>query len=227
MAAVTKLKARERSARTSGFVRSTPGPDRDSLSMSMRLWGLDWSNLLPWHFEDARVEFATQDDVFPFIRDHYPSIFATEEASTRFLSSPMTEAKGRFFKEMDFFSLWAGQDMAGVFMAHPSDWSTYYLRSTAVLPQYRDRHLMSRFFEQLDVPLRDVGVERIEADCSPANVPIVRVMLSQGYVVTGSVASERWGFTSRYTKFISEGARSTFIRQYTAMPVSQFKPNKQ
>jgi GNAT superfamily N-acetyltransferase len=192
----------------------------DTQSTSSRLWGLEWKHELPWDFDDGRVEYATKADVLPFIRAHYPSIFGLPGSESRFLPSPMTPAKDRFFDEMDYFAFYVEDKTVGVFMSHPLDWSTYYLRSTAILPEYRDRGLMSRFFEALEAPLLHVGVERIEADCSPLNTPIVRVMNSHGYFVSGSVASERWGFVSRYTKLISESARSAFLRQYAAMPVS-------
>ena len=136
----------------------------------------------------------------------------------------VTEAKRRFFAEMDFFVFRVGQDTAGVFVAHPTDWSSYYLRSTAILPHYRERRLMTRFFERLAEPLRAAGVERIEAECSPANAPIIRVLSRQGYIVTGSASSERWGSLLRYTKFLSHEAHSAFIRQYTAMTFTT-RPN--
>jgi hypothetical protein len=81
--------------------------------------------------------------------------------------------------------------------------------------------VLSQFLERIDQPLRGVGVERVEAECSPANVPVVRLLTSQGYVATASVSSERWGLMLRYTKFLSADAASAFMRQYTAMPISK------
>lgn len=206
-----------------GILRSEP----QAQPLSQRLWGLDWRSILPWHFDDASAEFATQDEVLPFIRTHYGAIFGAEEVADRFLPSPMTEAKRRFFAEMDFFVFRVGQETAGVFVANPTDWSSYYLRSTAVLPQHRQRRLMTHFFERLAEPLRAAGVERIEADVSPANAAIIRVLSRQGYIVTGSAGSERWGLLLRYTKFLSQEANATFIRQYTAMTFSPQRKDNQ
>jgi hypothetical protein len=208
---------------------SMPRPARrrevEALPTSRRLWSLDWRTELPWELPGARAQFATQNDVLPFMKEHYPSIFAQKDLDGRFLASPMTEAKSRFFSEMDYFVFDADGETAGVFMAHPTDWTTYYLRSTAILPQFRERHMLTSFFEKLDEPLRAAGVERIETDCSPANVPVVRMLSRQEYVVTGTFSSERWGLLLRYTKFLSEDARAAFTRQYTAMPISQRRDN--
>ncbi len=189
--------------------------------LSMRLWNLDWGATLPWHFDAARVESSSHDEVMAFTREHYAAIFGHASAEGRFLPSPMTEAKRRFLSEMDFFVFRVGRETAGVFMGHPTDWTSYYLRSTAIVPQHRERGLMTRFFERLAEPLRGAGVERIEADCSPANAPIIRVLSGQGYVVTGTTNSERWGLLLRYTKFLRDDARGAFLRQYTAMPIAQ------
>lgn len=188
-------------------------------SLSQRLWNLDWRDDFPLRFDDAQIEAATAEDVMPFVQAHYPAIFGHKDLADRFLPSPTTDAKKRFFAEMDYFVFRVGGDVVGVAMGNASDWTTYYVRSAAVLPEYRERGLLTRFFEHIDAPLRAVGVERIEAETSPANVPIVRLLTGRGYVVNGSTSSERWGLLLRYTKYLSEDARAAFVRQYTALPV--------
>lgn len=189
----------------------------ESVPASRRLWSLDWRLELPWDLGAGWAEHASMEEVLGFVQQHYAAAFGASEVAGRFLPSPMTEAKRRFFAEMDFFAFRVEDQTAGVFMAHPSDWSTYYLRSTAILPRYRERRLMTRFFEKLVEPLRAAGVERIETETSPANTPIVRMLTGQGYMVTGSCSSERWGQLLRYTKFLSDDAQAVFMRQYTAM----------
>lgn len=188
--------------------------------MSMRLLGLDWSAHLPWHFDDGRAEVVSADQALPFIQQHYPAIFGRTEAVGHFLPSPMTDAKRRFFGEMDFFMLRVGDRDAGLVMGHPSDWSSYYVRSAAVLPEFRERRVLTQFAERLYEPLRAMGVERIEAESSPANVPMARLLTGQGYMVTAQVNSERFGLMLRYTKFLLGDAQAAFMRQYTAMPFS-------
>ena len=209
---------------TGVFRREAASP----MSMSMRLWGLDWSARLPWHFDDGRAEVVTAEEALPFIREHYPSIFGKADGEGQFLPSPMTEAKRRFFAEMDYFMLRVDDRNAGIVMGHPTDWTSYYVRSAAVLPEFRDRRVLTQFGARLFDPLREVGAERVEAECSPANLPMARLLTGQGYIVTASVNSERWGVMLRYTKFLAADAQAAFMRQYTAMPFAQraqSKPN--
>jgi hypothetical protein len=197
-------------------------PSRAS-SLSERLWDLDWSRLLPWAFEDVEVESACFDEALPFMREHYPAYFRNPDAS--FLNDPHTEAKRRFFEETDVFAFRAQGRTVGVLMSHPSDWTTYYMRTTAILPEYRDRRLLTRFMERIYGPLRDAGVERIEGEISPANVPMVRMLTGQGFMLTSTASSERWGFIARFTKFLLPEAEDAFMRQYCSMPLKgRFKP---
>jgi len=193
--------------------------DSETQALSWRLWSLDWQ--LPWHFDTGSVEAATLDEALPFIKEHYPSIFGHKDLDGRFLPNAMTEAKRRFFAEMDYFMFRVEGQAAGVAMGHPSDWTSYYVRSAAVLPAFRERGLISHYEAGLVAPLRAAGVERLEAECSPANIPMVKSFASQGWICTGSATTERWGVLLRHTKFLTDEARATFMRQYTAMPFAR------
>ena len=147
------------------------------------------------------------------MREHYASIFGGR-GSDRFLASPMTEAKLRFCRESDVFLFRVGSRTVGLLLANPADWSTYYMRSVAILSDFRERRLLTRFMERSYEPLRKAGVERIEGECSPANTPMMRMLVGQGFLVTSTANSERWGATVRFTKFLSEEAGAVFHRQY-------------
>ncbi len=198
-----------------------PVPSRQTLSE--RWWDLDWRRLLPWVFDEIWVEAGTFDEALPFMTEHYPAIFG--DGQSRFLGSPLTEAKRRFCEEMDIFLLRDAERTVGLFAGHPSDWSTYYLRTTAILPEYRERRLLTRLFEQLWGPLARAGVERVEADVSPANVPINRTLLGQGFLVTSTANSERWGACLRMTKFLSQEASRVYMRQFCCVPTYDRNPH--
>ncbi len=187
------------------------------VSHSSRLWGIDWDKILPWSFEEVRVEPASFNDALPFMRDHYATIFGAHAIESRFLASPMTPAKRRFCEESDVFLFRTSDRTVGLLLANPADWSSYYMRSVAVLPEFRERRLLTRFMEQSYAPLRAAGVERIEGECSPANAPMMRMLVGQGFLVTSTANSERWGATVRFTKFLSEEAESVFLRQFNAV----------
>ena len=186
--------------------------------MSQRLWDLDWSRVLPWSFEEVTVESGHFDDAAPFIREHYARIFGTENNEGRFMASPMTDAKYRFCAESDVFVFRVEGETVGIFVSHPSDWSTYYMRTAALLPEYRGRGLVSRFMEKICEPLRAAGVERLEGDVSPANAPMMRLHVGQGFLVTSTASSERWGSVVHFTRFLNDTADAVFRRQYCNTP---------
>jgi len=185
------------------------------VSMSERLWGIDWRVLLPWTFDDVRVEYSRFADVEPFIADLYPKTFNVER---QWLSEGTTEAKRRFGEEMDVFTFCADEKIVGVVAGHPTDWSTYYWRTAAILPEYRQRQLLTRLTERVGGPLRDVGVARMEVDTSPANRPMVRLFCSHGFIVTSTISSERWGINLRFTKFLDEEAERIYVAQFLDIP---------
>lgn len=194
-------------------------------SMSKRIWGLDWSTELPWTFDDATLEAGSFADAMPFIREHYQRIFG-DASDGRFYVEQMTEAKRRFGDEMDVFVFRSSGQTVGIAIAHPTDWSTYYVRSFAVLPEFRERRFCTEFVERIIEPLRRVGVDRFESDCSVANQPMVRLCTSQGMLATSMLNSERWGMTVRFTKFLNEDAQEVFRRQFLNVPAFGRNPNR-
>jgi ribosomal protein S18 acetylase RimI-like enzyme len=208
-----------------------PGAAPLAVPMSTRLWRLDWQGLLPWTLEvgdaaraggaDVTVEMGTTDEAVAFVAEHHPRLFGAAGGEQRFLASPMTDAKRRFCDEMDVLVMRArdasgtGRRVVGLFMSHPSDWSTYYIRTVAILPEYQGRGYYARFTANLYEPLRRAGVERVETEISVANTRLLRMFAGQGYVVTATSSTERWGAVVRLTKFLAADAEKVFLQQYT------------
>jgi hypothetical protein len=186
-------------------------------SLSRRLWDLDWTRTLPWTFDDVIVDVASYDEALPFIGEHYPTIFPTG-SEARFLPQPLSPSKRRFGAEMDVFLFRSERQVVGVVIAHPSDWTTYYLRSVAFLRAYRGRRLFGRFLDGIRMPLLEAGVERLESECSPANAAMTRTLSRQEYLLTSMSSSERWGLLARYTHFLSGEARASFAKQFCLSP---------
>lgn len=189
------------------------------VTTSQGLWGLDWSTALPWTFGDVTVEVGTFDDAAPFVTAHYRRIFRADGADTRFIADPMTPAKRRFSDAMDVFLMRHDGHVIGTFLGHPLDWSTYYMRSVAILPEYRDRRLLTRLVEAMYGPLQAVGVERMEGEVSPANLPMMRMLVGLGWLVSATVNSERWGTMVRLTKFLRDDAETTFVHHFCGLQV--------
>lgn len=202
-----------------GDGRRAPAP----MSASARLWGMDWSKVVPREVdEEVSLELGTTEEALAFIEAHYPEIF--EGAYANFHVEKMTPAKRRFFEEMDAFLFRLGERAVGLVLAHPTDWSTYYIRTFTVLPEARHRGFTAAFGEAVYGPLVAAGVERMESDTSPANVASIRVFLGEGFVVTSTLSSERWGMMLRFTKFLSREAGAVFRRQFITAPESGRNP---
>ncbi len=198
-----------------------PAPPRQTLSE--RWWDLDWRHHAPWSFDGIWAEAATFEEVMPFMAEHYPTIFA--DGGDRFLDSPFTEKKKRFCEELDWFVFRDGERVAGICAGHPTDWSTYYLRTAALLPEYRGRGLVPRLYEKFWAPLARLGIERVEGDVSPGNTPMLHMLMGLGFLVNAAVNSERWGAMLHVTKFLSPKAESVFMRQFCCVPTCGRNPH--
>ena len=100
-------------------------------TLSKRLWDLEWSEHLPWNFDGISVEPGTFEDALPFMQEHYADIFGVH--SDRFSrrnndggEAPSTGRRSIIFR--------AGAETVGISAGHPSDWSSYYIRTFAILP---------------------------------------------------------------------------------------------
>lgn len=206
---------------------ASPGPELPRAaapaSASARLWDVDWRAFVPRAVDDAiSIELGTTDEAQAFIVEHLPEIF--DGASANFLAEKMTSAKRRFFEEMDAFLFRSDERVIGLALGHPTDWSTYYVRTLAVLPEVRQRGLRPAFSEFIFEPLRAAGVERVECHTSPANIIMLRGLLTDGFVITSTENSERWGTMLGLTKFLSSAASTVFDRQFISVPASGRHP---
>jgi GNAT superfamily N-acetyltransferase len=182
--------------------------------LSARWLGLNWEEHLPWTLAGVRVELAAIEDALPFIRDAYPTIFRAPEGDDRWLADPMTEKKIAFYREADVFVVRDGGRCIGLQIGHPTDWSSYYVRTVALLPEYRGRGIVAQLTARMVEVLRDAGIERVEGDVPPANVANMVAQTRLGYVATGVLNHDRWGAMVRLTRHIAERADDVFRRQF-------------
>lgn len=206
--------------RSSGAVTApasaTTPSARHHLSTSLRLWDLDWADHLPFVIGDVTVELGSFDDGVAFFRDHYEEVFGKSQAG--WFREELSDAKRRFMREMDAFVFRRDGRTIGLAMAHPTDWSTYHVRLLALLPEFRERRITTDFEEHLCATLKSVGVTRCEAECSPANRPMVKVFLNQGWHLSATAQTDRFGTNLRFTRYLDENAEQVFCRQYLSVP---------
>ena len=192
-------------------------------SLSQRILGVRWDDHAPFRLGNGvgggvrggvEVEPVSLEVALAFTRDHYARIFDSSPGDTRFLSEPMTAAKARFLAESDRFAFREGGEVIGLLVGNPVDWSTYYWRSVAFLPEHQGRGLLAAALEHTDEILREAGVVRVEGEAAPTNYRQVRLLMRLGYCVTGTTNSERWGTMLRLTKYLRADAGELFARQF-------------
>lgn len=192
-----------------------PTNPRAPETLTQRLWQLDWREHTPCRLDgDVRLEVASMETLLAFVRAQYADIFTMDAKDDRFLPDPMTPAKLRFLEASDRFVFLDGHRAAGVLVGQPVDWSTYYWRTVAFLPEYQGRGLLAAALERTDAVMREVGVERVEGEAAPTNYRQVRLLHRLGYCVTGSTNSERFGALLRLTKFLAPRGQETFTSRF-------------
>jgi hypothetical protein len=198
----------------SGRRRKSPAQPR----LSELLWGIRWDDLLPVEFsEGVSVHAVSYDEAMSFIRAHYKDIFPSVPGSPfgRVETSP---AKERYYRHAaDFFEFRKGEQPIALMIGDPIDWSSYYIRSTAVVREYQGMTLMQRLFPIVFERLARAGVERVEADASPSNATSVQILTRFQFRATGTVLTDRWGALTRFVKFLSPAVEATFVSQFCAV----------
>jgi hypothetical protein len=200
------------------------------IPLSQALWGLDWSRALPHELtaDGVTVEASSFQRSLPFIRDHYAAIFE-EDPGSPFSTDVTGPAKARWYQQMgDFFELREDGRTIGLLLGEPADWSTYYIRSAAVLREHQGRQLISTFcLRVLFKELERAGVERVECDTSPANLAMAHVLGRLRFNATGTNLSERWGALIRFTKFLNPERERTFLDQLCSGVKYQLRQQRQ
>ena len=185
---------------------------RDTLSW--RWFGIDWREHMPWNAGDLSIEYGTHDDALPFIRDHYPSIFGPPREG--WTVEPFTAAKLRFLQESDVFVIRDRERVAGIAIGNPLDWSSYYIRSLALLPEYRGRNVPRSLLQRIAPELRRAGVVRIETDVVPTNTDSTLTHELLGFVATGMNNHDRWGSLLRFTGYLDDEVDETYRKKFCA-----------
>lgn len=186
-------------------------------ALTQSIYALDWGAHLPHALnEDVSVRLGDLDSASAFVARHYAEIFQDDPASP-FASGKLTEAKARYFRAAgDFFEfVYRGRTVA-LLVGTPIDWSSYYIRSAACLREHQGKKLIQRFFPLMFSLLANAGVERIEADTSPANMATLHLLTRMRFNVTGTLLSERWGALVHFTRHLDAPSERTFLDQFCA-----------
>ena len=195
--------------------------------LSEALWGIRWDALLPLDLGGgSSVRTSSLAAAMPFVREHYAHIFE-DDGTSPFRNDVLTPMKARYYELCaDFFEFVHDHKTVGLLVCDPLDWSTYYIRSAAILPEHQGRQLVQRFFTSLAFELlARTGVCRVDIDVSPSNVAMLHIATRLRFNPTGTVLTERWGALTRFTKFLSDDAHQVFLEQFCSGVKYQRRPS--
>jgi RimJ/RimL family protein N-acetyltransferase len=181
------------------------------------IWRIRWADHLPFELssDGASVHFSDFDRAQPFFAANLAAIVEEDPALSPFLQRATTDSKTRYLQQTgDYFEFKSDDRTVGFMLCTPSDWSSYYIRLTAILPEYQGKRLPQRFLPKLFEVLAQAGVERVETDTSPSNLAVMHIMNRFRFNPTGTLLSERWGTLVRFTKFLDEECERVFLRQF-------------
>jgi GNAT superfamily N-acetyltransferase len=183
---------------------------------SAELWDIDWAAALPRVLTQDGIELRWSDieRALPFVTAHYATIFEEAAGPNRFFAEPFDESKFRYYRRADVFEMVHQGHTVGLAIGAPSDWSTYYLRTMAIVPGYQGRHLPRVILPFLFGVLRGAGVRRFEIDTSPSNMATIQLLTRMRFNVTGQLLSDRWGALLRATKYLDEDAEDVFLGSF-------------
>jgi len=194
--------------------------------LSEALWNLRWSEHLPFDLgAGSSVRASSFDRAAPFIRAHYAAIFEHDPASP-FQPDALTPAKSRYYQHCaDFFEFTRENQVVGLLVCDPLDWSTYYVRSAAILPEHQGRQLVQRFFSAFAFDrLARAGVARVDIDISPSNLAMHHIATRLRFNPTGTLLTDRWGALTRFTKFLSTDEEQIFVGTFCSGVKYQLRP---
>ena len=185
-------------------------------TQSFRLWNLDLCQDMPKQISSTGI-VAVRGDITrigTFLRENFPN-FAEESQGV--ISSERIKRSKQIYLcgESDLIELQLDNKTIGIFVGAAEDWSSYYVRMFAIMPQYQTAHMIRRFIREcLFTPMTEAGVERISADTSPVNVAMTHLFGELKFYLTGSSLSDRWGPLARYTKFLNQANEEVFLRRF-------------
>lgn len=183
---------------------------------SAELWGFSLCDELPKRLTSDGVEAvaSTYECIRDFVVEHY-AMFSEEGLGSTPNPSAQKSKQAYLSRECDLIGLRHAEKLVGIMVGAPEDWSSYYVRVFALVPEYQRAGLTRRFVREcLFEPLTRNGVERVVADTNPSNIAMTRLFTELGFFVTGNQLTDRWGPLIRYTKFLDPACEQLFRRRF-------------
>lgn len=183
-------------------------------TFAQKIWGFSWKEHFPFGLTDTvKVVSAPFSIANTFVRENHQSLVLGNPYFLDGKSSPVS--KTHFYEnQVDSFLFIERDQIVGVLFAHPTDWSTYYIRFVALLPEFRGKGLYQEFLKKLKSVLVSYGVERLEIEVSPSNVKHISVLSRLDFYQVGLKTCERFGTLCLLRSYLSHKHKKIFQEQF-------------
>lgn len=160
------------------------------------------------------IRELTAADFRPIRQDYAPLIFA--DPLRLHLEEMLTETEkaaiDRLQKNMGSplvlrYGLYEGEKFIGWHVGDQKSSHEYYMRNSAVLPEYRNRGLYSALVSHVLGVTRDLGFQVITSRHTATNNPIIIAKLKLGFVITGVEISDIFGVLVHLSYFTNADRR--------------------
>lgn len=185
------------------------------MTVSRKLWDLDWNARLPMNLgTDCTLRVARPGEIENFAASHFENVYgpATDKDWLIRRNHP---SRTYFYEALaDCFILECHGQAIGILVFNATDWSSYYLRNITILPEYQGRGIYKAVLRKVIEILRTLPIERLEVEVAVINRAALKVLANQGFILTGTTISERWGHLCRYTYFLNAENEHVFSKQF-------------
>jgi RimJ/RimL family protein N-acetyltransferase len=167
------------------------------------------------------VDTATLDEVFTTIGDQIFSSYAAlgnyEMPAERYSRADALRA---IYQQThaEWFVFYDDHRPVGWSYGMMINPSTFFMSSTGLLPQYRQRGIYTAFLRRLLPYLHQIGYERVTSNHMTNNRAVLIAKLKAGFFITGLTLDERYGAQVTLTYFFYEDRRQGFAKAYSLEP---------
>lgn len=181
------------------------------------LFGISWETYFPHKLGDTNVKavHCSFSEALDFLKLHYNRINGIDPSTSAFFNNESNEQRRRFYERCgDFFLFVDGSKTVGSFCGNPIDWSSYYLRNVAILPEYQGFGLFQSFMSYYISVLAKHGINRVETEVAPSNLINVHVFNKLQFNVSGYANTDRWGTFIQFTKYLNPDCEAVFLDRF-------------
>jgi ribosomal protein S18 acetylase RimI-like enzyme len=150
--------------------------------------------------DGLKIRELTEEENDALIRPNHASIFNTAQPRIFAHSFYSEEEKNKL---KDLFRLQAGYrltlgaffngEFAGWHFGHQATEDTYFMRNSAVLPDFRRKRIYERILQATLEKVTAAGFQKITSDHHPSNTAVLIAKLKVGFWISGVHVDDRFG----------------------------------